>query len=102
MGFHKPKTAQPHEPSGFTPRSSGRASERAHQQGWQTNQEERTHEPEGKLNSDGGTDYDYGARDFGDLPIDTGSAPPATHNKRRTVQHEAVARPPAKHKKAAA
>lgn len=74
MGFQKPKHARPHEPSGFTPHSSGRASERARQQGWQTNEEERTREPEGKLNIDGGTDYEYGARDFGDLPVDTSSA----------------------------
>lgn len=79
MGFQKPKNARPHEPSGFTPRSSGRASERARQQGWQTNEQERTHEPEGKLASDGGTDYDYGAHDFGDVPVDTSSANPPAH-----------------------
>lgn len=79
MGFHKPKTARPHEPSGFTLRSSGRASERARQQGWQTNEEERTHAPEGRLPGDGGTDYDYGARDFGDSPVDTSSAKPPAH-----------------------
>lgn len=78
MGFQKPKGARPHDPSGFTPRSSGRASERARQQGWQTNEEERTQESEeGKLDMNGGTDYDYGARDFGDLPVDTSSAPPS-------------------------
>ncbi len=75
MGFQKPKGARPHDPSGFTSRSSGRASERARQQGWQTNEEERTQEPEGKQDINGGTDYDYGARDFGDLPVDTSSAP---------------------------
>lgn len=74
MGFHKPKNARPHEPAGFTPRSSGRASERARQQGWQTNEEERTREPEGKTDMDGGTDYEYGAQDFGDLPVDTSAA----------------------------
>lgn len=84
MGFQKPKNAQPHEPSGFTPRSSGRASERARQQGWQTNEDERTREPEGNLASAGGTDYDYGAQDFGDRPIDTSSAKPPVH----AAQHE--------------
>jgi len=79
MGFQKPKNARPHEPSGFTPRSSGRASERARQQGWQTNEEERTHGPEGKVPSDGGTDYNYGAQDFSDLPADTSSAKPPAH-----------------------
>lgn len=82
MGFQKPKTAQPHEPSGFTPRSSGRASERARQQGWQTNEEERSRQPSGKTPSDGGTDYEYGARDFGDLPEDTSSARPAAQTRK--------------------
>lgn len=87
MGFQRPKNAQPHEPSGFTPRSSGRASERARQQGWQTNQEERTHQPGGKLASDGGTDYDYGARDFGDLPADTSSAKPPARAAQPEPKH---------------
>jgi hypothetical protein len=87
MGFQKPKSARPHEPSGFTPRSSGRASERARQQGWQTNEEERTREPEGKQQSDGGTDYNYGAQDFGDLPAGTSSAqPPAQTSKSETTK----------------
>lgn len=88
MGFQKPKAARPQEPSGFTPRSSGRASERARQQGWQTNEEERTREAAGKLPSDGGTDYDYGARDFGDLPEDTSSARlPAQNRKPESTRH---------------
>jgi hypothetical protein len=60
------------EPVGFTPHSAGPASERAREQGWQTNEEERTGMPQGKQNEDGGTDYDYGAiRDFGDEPVDS-------------------------------
>jgi hypothetical protein len=61
------------EPAGFTPHTSGPASERAREQGWQTNVEERARIPQGKQNEDGGTDYDYGARDFGDEPVDTSS-----------------------------
>ena len=79
MGFQKPKTARPHEPSGFTPRSSGRASERARQQGWQTNEEERTHTLEAKVPSDGGTDYNGATQDLGNLPADTSSAKPPAH-----------------------
>lgn len=59
------------EPAGFTTHTSGLASERAREQGWQTNEEERIRMPQGKQNEDGGTDYDYGARDFGDEPVDT-------------------------------
>lgn len=93
MGFQKPTSAPPHEPSGFTLRSSGRASERARQQGWQTNQEERTSVVRDKQASDGGTDYDYGAQDFGDLPADTSSAPAQSakseraRHKRKAASH---------------
>jgi len=86
MGFQKPKGARPHEPSGFTLRSGGRASERARQQGWQTNQEERIGEAHGKQAGDGGTDYEYGAQDFGDVPVDTSSAPPAA--KPESAKHK--------------
>ncbi len=62
------------EPRGFGEHARGRASQHAHQQGWGLQQESRTRPPQGKQNTDGGTDYDYGARDFGDEPIDTSSA----------------------------
>lgn len=64
------------EPAGFTPRTSKRASEFAREQGWQTNEDERTSTPQEKQEYDGGTDYDYGAQDFGDTPRDTSSAKP--------------------------
>ncbi len=62
------------EPVGFgehTRRSSG---ERAHEKGWGLNEEQRRELPEQKQNYEGGTDYDYGARDFGDAPVDTSQA----------------------------
>jgi hypothetical protein len=62
------------EPRGFGEHARGRASEHAHQQGWQLNREERTRVPSAPQNTDGGTDYDYGARDFGDEPVNTASA----------------------------
>jgi hypothetical protein len=71
------KQTERREPAGFTTHNSGLASERAREQGWQTNAEERTRMPQGKQNEDGGTDYDYGAQDFGDEPVDTSSAQPA-------------------------
>lgn len=101
MGFQKPKNARPQEPSGFTPRSSGRASERARQQGWQTNEEERAHAPEGKQASDGGTDYEYGARDFGDLPADTSAAKPPVRAAHENAKHRKKAAPATHTKKAA-
>lgn len=59
------------EPRGFGEHVRGLAGEYAHEQGWQLNEEERTKQPAGKQNTDGGTDYEYGARDFGDEPVDT-------------------------------
>ena len=59
------------EPRGFGERSRGLASEYAHEQGWGLNEDERTKQPEGRQPTDGGTDYDYGARDFGDEAGDT-------------------------------
>lgn len=77
------------EPAGFTTHTSGPASERAREQGWQTNEEARTKMPQGKQNEDGGTDYDYGARDFGDEPVDTSqdtSQPTIQGASQRTTQ----------------
>jgi hypothetical protein len=67
------------EPRGFGEHTRGLAGEYAHEQGWQTDEEERTKLPAGKQNTDGGTDYEYGARDFGDEPVDT--APLASEEK---------------------
>lgn len=58
-------------PSGFTRKSSGLSSEYAREQGWGINQDERTKTAEPPQDSDGGRDYDYGARDFGDSPAKT-------------------------------
>lgn len=87
------------EPAGFTPHSSGLASERAREQGWQTNEEERTRMPQGKQNENGGMDYDYGPRDFGDEPVDTSSVQPAP-NTLKNYQPPA-AKPRSRSKKAA-
>ncbi len=64
------------EPRGFGEHSRGLAGEYAHEQGWGLNEEERRMQPEGAQPTDGGTDYDYGARDFGDEPVDTSAAKP--------------------------
>ena len=52
------------EPTGFTQHSGGLASEYAREQGWGLNEEERSKTPEEKQDYDGGTNYEYGARDF--------------------------------------
>jgi len=58
------------EPRGLGEHSRGLASEYAHEQGWGLNEDERTKQPEGRQPTDGGAEYDYGARDFGDTPTD--------------------------------
>ena len=65
--------SQPEEPRGFGEHSRGLAGEYAHEQGWGLNEPERTTQPHG---TDGGSDYDYGARDFGDEAVDTSAVKP--------------------------
>ena len=69
------------EPRGFGERSRGLASEYAHEQGWGLDEEERTRQPEGRQATDGGTEYDYGARDFGDEAADTSGIDPELEKK---------------------
>ena len=61
----------PEAPRGFGEHTRGLAGEYAHEQGWNLNVEERTAQPETPQDTDGGTDYEYGARDFGDEPVNT-------------------------------
>ncbi len=61
----------PPEPRGFGEHVRGLAGEYAHEQGWGLNEAERTALPETPQDTDGGKDYEYGARDFGDEPINT-------------------------------
>lgn len=68
------------EPRGFGEHTRGLSGEYAHEQGWGLDVEERTRLPEGKQDINGGKDYDYSARDFGDEPTNmdragTGSGP---------------------------
>lgn len=74
-------TAQFHEPKGLGEHARGVAAERAHEMGWELNQEQRTTAPPGKQNTYGGTDYDYGAQDFGDEPLNMGGNRPEEMKK---------------------
>ena len=66
-----PQQHPPAEPRGFGERTRGLAGEYAHEQGWGLDEEERTKLPDQPQDTDGGTDYEYGARDFGDEPVNT-------------------------------
>jgi hypothetical protein len=61
-------------PKGFSPGLRGPAGENAHEQGWQLNEEERTRVAKSLQGRTGGRDFIYGARDFGDKPVDTSSS----------------------------
>ena len=61
-----------HEPRGFGEHTRGLSGEYAHEQGWGLNEAERTRPNRVPQDTDGGTDYEYGARDFGDEPVNTG------------------------------
>ncbi len=63
------KSAHPDEPRGFGTHTRGLAGEYAHEQGWGLEEDQRTRLPNTPQDTDGGTDYEYGARDFGDEPI---------------------------------
>lgn len=59
----------PAEPRGFGEHTRGLSGEYAHELGWGLEVEQRTRMPKRPQDIDGGKDYDYGARDFGDEPI---------------------------------
>ena len=59
------------EPRGFGEHTRGLAGEYAHEQGWGLDEAERTKQPEGQQDLDGGRNFDYGARDFGDEAANT-------------------------------
>ncbi len=63
------KPAHPDEPRGFGTHTRGLSSEYAHEQGWGLEEDQRTQLPNTPQDTDGGTNYEYGARDFGDEPI---------------------------------
>lgn len=60
--------AHSEEPRGFGSHTRGLAGEYAHEQGWGLEEDERTKLPDTPQDTDGGTNYEYGARDFGDEP----------------------------------
>lgn len=62
------KAAHPDEPRGFGTHTRGLAGEYAHEQGWGLDEDQRTKLTDTPQDTDGGSDYEYSARDFGDEP----------------------------------
>ena len=71
MAADEPQVQKPVEPRGFGEHTRGLSGEYAHEQGWGLDEQERTKQTEAPQDTDGGTDYEYGARDFGDEPVNT-------------------------------
>jgi hypothetical protein len=71
MTDQSPRRDNSAEPRGFGSHSRGLSGEYAHEQGWGLNIEQRRRQSIQPQNIDGGTDYDYGAQDFGDEPVNT-------------------------------
>ena len=71
MAKDETTTQKPVSPRGFGEGTRGLSGEYAHEQGWGLDVEERTKQPDTLQDSDGGTDYEYGARDLGDEPVNT-------------------------------
>jgi hypothetical protein len=57
------------EPLGFGKRTRGLPGEYAHEQGWGLDVEERTRQGGPPRDTDGGSEYNYSAQDFGDDPV---------------------------------
>jgi len=89
----KTENPQVRTPAGFTPRSGGLASEYAREMGWGLNEPQRAKEPEEKQDADGGTNYDYGAADFGDSAKDAGEAGQPVKNEAKAPA-ETAHKPP--------
>lgn len=77
MADQKQEDGATREPLGFTDHTRSLSGEYAHEQGWGLNEAERTALPNEKQAFEGGTDYDYGARDFGDTAVDTSAVVPS-------------------------
>ena len=71
MANQSPRQDNSLEPRGFSEHSRGLSGSYAHEQGWGLNIEQRRRQSVQPQNIDGGTDYDYGAQDFGDEPVNT-------------------------------
>jgi len=62
-------SAKSREPRGFGEHTRGLPGEYAHEQGWGLNEGERVRRGVAPQDTDGGDDYNYSARDFGDDPV---------------------------------
>ena len=71
MAADETQSQKPVEPRGFGEHTRGLSGECAHEQGWGLDEGERTRQADAPQDTDGGTDYEYGARDFGDEPVNT-------------------------------
>ncbi|HEV2575931.1 MAG TPA: hypothetical protein VGU25_01860 [Acidobacteriaceae bacterium] len=84
MADYSPRAEGAAEPRGFGEHTRGLSGEYAHEQGWGLNIEQRRRESVNPQNTDGGLDYNYGARVFGDEPVNTQLDPNAAGQQQNT------------------
>jgi len=77
------------EPRGFSEHTRRKSSENAHEQGWGLNEDQRRHIPADQQKR-GGTNYEYGAQDFGDMPMDTSIARTPAAKRAKPAQPEST------------
>lgn len=73
------------EPRGFSEHTRRTSGENAHEQGWGLNEDERRQIPADQQRR-GGTDFECGAQDFGDVPADTSTAQAAAGTPAQPAQ----------------
>lgn len=76
------------EPRGFGEHARGPAAGKAHEMGWDLNEDARTQPPQDGENTYGGTDYNYGAQDFGDDPVKRNTTDEDTEAVRNDLEKE--------------
>lgn len=86
------KTEQnPKEPRGFGEHTRGLSGEYAHEQGWGLDVEERSRQSPVPQDIDGGTDYEYGAADFGDSAVNTAIDPETRESTQNSTEAAGIA-----------
>jgi len=74
MAHERQSSGGKQEPRGFGEHTRGLSGEYAHEQGWGIEEKQRKQSPSAPQDTDGGGDYNYGARDFGDSPVNMSPA----------------------------
>ena len=86
----RPGAGETREPRGFGEHTRGLPGEYAHEQGWGLDEEERRRRASSPTDMDGGSDYNYSARDFGDEPVNMSRAVERKGEREEQAAREAL------------